>query len=151
MSERTGLDGVTLAVLKSLEELGGAPNAAHLRSSRVTRHASANHGVPPRIAYDVLCTVAAPWLCNVPLVEGRGNFGSANRSEEPAARNYTEARLSPLGALAVKSERGELPRLPIVLINGDLSFFGDTPPSVCMPTGFVPDGGWPPMQQGACR
>ena len=40
----------------------------------------------------------------------------------------TEARLSPAGVVAVDAERGVGPRVPVVLINGDLYVDGAAPP-----------------------
>src|SRR5688572_9890705 len=46
-------------------------------------------------AYDALVRLAQSWVMRHPLVIGQGNFGSVD-GDEPAARRYTEAKLSAL-------------------------------------------------------
>jgi len=47
--------------------------------------------------YDALVRQAQAWVMRVPLVDGRGNFGSPD-GDAPAAMRYTEARLQPVAA-----------------------------------------------------
>jgi DNA gyrase subunit A len=47
--------------------------------------------------YDALARMAQPFSLRAPLVDGRGNFGSAD-GDAPAAMRYTEAKLKPLAA-----------------------------------------------------
>ena len=47
--------------------------------------------------YDAMVNLAQPWKMRYTLVEGQGNFGSAD-GDEPAASRYTEARLDKMGA-----------------------------------------------------
>src|SRR6516165_8910732 len=44
-------------------------------------------------AYEALVRLTQNWVLRVPLVIGQGNFGSVD-GDEPAARRYTEAKLS---------------------------------------------------------
>ncbi|MGZ3419537.1 MAG: DNA gyrase subunit A, partial [Polyangiales bacterium] len=61
-------------------------------------------------AYATLVDMAAPFRTRVPLVEGRGNFGTQH-GDPPADHMYTECRLSPWGAAVL----GGAPNL---LVNG---------------------------------
>lgn len=72
-----------------------------------------------------MCALAADWLIPARLVEGHGNFGSPDYA--PASARFTEARLTPAGMMVVESERGDLPRLPIGLVNGDMYAGGAAP------------------------
>jgi DNA gyrase subunit A len=47
--------------------------------------------------YDALARMAQSFSLRAPLVDGRGNFGSAD-GDSPAAMRYTEAKLKPLAA-----------------------------------------------------
>lgn len=85
-------------------------------------------GVNRRYGYDALCTLSQPWLLHIPLVDFHGNCGSADEYDRPAGPRYTEARLSRAGQIMLAAERGTDPRVPVVLINGDLHFDGSAPP-----------------------
>lgn len=126
MTERTGLGLVELLTLEALDEIDARPHRPHRKSANVLEHLRVTRGVGPTYGYPALCSLAADWLQNIPLVDPHGNFGTPDF--EPAAPRYTEARLSFAGALVLASERGELPRLPIRLINGDLTSGGTAPP-----------------------
>jgi DNA gyrase subunit A len=128
MTDRTGLDTVMLSVLESLDEMGARPDQPMVKSARVVDHCYATRGIPPRVGYDAVCVAAAPWLTHVRVIDFHGNFGSADPNDDPAAARYTEIRQARSGAMAFESERGELPRLPIGLINGDLAMGGSAPP-----------------------
>jgi DNA gyrase subunit A len=54
-------------------------------------------------AYEALVRMAQNWVLRAPLVQGQGNFGSVD-GDEPAARRYTEAKLSAIA----ESLMGEL-------------------------------------------
>lgn len=62
------------------------------------------------------------------LVDFHGNYGSADEGDRPANPRYTEARMASAGALALAAERGDGPRVPVRLINGDLHVDGSAPP-----------------------
>lgn len=128
VASRTGLDRLTLTVLECLDELDARPDHRYKKSAGVVDHAYASRAIPPRFVYEAMCANAAPWLTHLLLVDIHGNIGSADDQDGPVSPRYTEARLAPAGWLALASERGELPRLPIGLINGDLAFGGTAPP-----------------------
>jgi DNA gyrase/topoisomerase IV subunit A len=127
-SERTGLDSVTITVLEGYDELESSPDAQFKKNATIVEHLYATRGLPPRFAYEAICVAAAQWLTHVAVVDFHGNHGSPDPLDEPAAPRYTESRMSRAGAMALASERDELPRLPIGLINGDLSIGGTSPP-----------------------
>ena len=127
VASRTGLDRLTLSVLECLDELDAHPDHRYVKSARVVNHAYASRAIPPRFVYEAMCANAATWLTHLLLVDIHGNIGSADDQDGPASPRYTEARLTRAGWLALASERGELPRLPIGLINGDLAFGGTAP------------------------
>lgn len=78
-------------------------------------------------AYQVLIDLAQPWKLPVPLVEGIGNFGGRG-NDPPASPRYTEARLSPVGQVALAAERGDIAPVPIGMINGNTHREGLRPP-----------------------
>jgi DNA gyrase/topoisomerase IV subunit A len=125
MSDRTGLNLVEQYLLEVIDELGAGPKTAHRKSAGILQEAYARHGVPPVYGYDTLCALASRAKVHLVLIDGHGNLGS--EEDAPANSRYTEARLSPAGALAVACEHGALPRLPIGLVNGDLHFGGTAP------------------------
>ncbi len=75
----------------------------------------------------MLTDLALPWKIPIPLVEPQGNFGSRG-NDPPASPYYTEARLSPVGQVALAAERGQIAPVPIGLINGNTHRQGTRPP-----------------------
>jgi DNA gyrase subunit A len=55
--------------------------------------------------YEALVRLAQSWVMRVPVVHGQGNFGSVD-GDTPAARRYTEAKLS-VAAEALLNELGQ--------------------------------------------
>jgi DNA gyrase/topoisomerase IV subunit A len=127
-ASRTGVDRVTISILECLDELDARPEGRYVKSARVVEHASSSLMIPPRYVYEAMCANAAHWLTQLPLVDIHGNIGSADNGDEPASPRYTEARMTYAGWTTLAAERGELPRLPVGLINGDLAFGGAAPP-----------------------
>lgn len=126
MSERTGLGPLEVAVLEAIAACSARPDRPYVKSATILDLLERTHGIAPNYGYPVLCDLAAPWVVQVPLVDGHGNFGSPDF--EPAAARYNEARLSPAGAMALEAERRDGPPLPIGLINGDVHVGGRRPP-----------------------
>jgi len=126
MPERTGLGLVERLVLEAMADLDALPNRPYIKCARIAETVRSVHGVHADQAYATLCALAADWSLSVPLVDGHGNFGSADWS--PGASRYTEARLTPAGLLAVQSARGALPTLPFGLVLGDMYAGGGAPP-----------------------
>ncbi len=62
-------------------------------------------------AWETLARLAQDWVMRYPLVDGNGNFGSAD-DDPPADAQYTEVRLAPIGL--------ELEHFPNAVVNGPL-------------------------------
>jgi hypothetical protein len=126
MGERSGVGLVECAILEALESLGARPGR-HRRSAKVLDAVQERIGLAPGYAYEVLLDLARPWQMPVLLVDGQGNFGT--RGNDPAANyRYTEAGLSRAGELVLAAERGDLPPVPVGLINGNVYREGLRPP-----------------------
>lgn len=125
VSDHWRLGVVERAVLEALDALEARPDRPHRKCANVVSR-MAGGGVSARYGYEALCTMAKPWLMNIPLVDFHGNCGSLD--DPPANPRYTEARLSRAGLLALAAERGDDPRVPVTLINGDLHVDGNAPP-----------------------
>lgn len=127
MSERSGLGSLEVAVLTALDELGGTPQAGRRRTTRVLEHLERRDGLGARYLYPLLQDLGAPWRLHLPLLDPYGNWGSQHG--DPAADpQYTQVRLSPVGALALAAERGQLAPVPLGLVEGSLYRDGPVPP-----------------------
>ncbi|MGL5830148.1 MAG: DNA gyrase subunit A, partial [Angustibacter sp.] len=90
---RDGLKPVQRRILYSMTELGLRPDRGHVKSSRVVGEVMGKyHPHGDTAIYDALVRMAQPFSLRLPLVDGHGNFGSAD--DGPAAMRYTEARLA---------------------------------------------------------
>jgi DNA gyrase/topoisomerase IV, subunit A len=127
VSERSGVGVVELAILDALDTLRARPGRRCCRCELVLAVVEDTSAVPRGYGYQVLVDTARPWLTQVPLIEGQGNFGGQG-NDPPASPRYTDARLSPAGRLALAAERGELAPVPIGLINGNTHRGGLRPP-----------------------
>lgn len=123
----SGLTPVEISVLRAIDELGGAADAPHVPTLAVLERVDAEAGVGRRYSQQILADLVVPWVRHLPLVDGCGNFGSMSGDEAADAR-YTEVRLSPVGALALASERGDVGPLPLDLVEGSLYRGGPLPP-----------------------
>ena len=95
---RDGLKPVQRRVLFSMSEMGLRPDRGHVKSSRVVGDAMGKfHPHGDVSIYDSLVRMAQPFSLRLPLVDGHGNFGSAD--DGPAAMRYTECRLAPAALL----------------------------------------------------
>lgn len=127
MSARTGLGPLELAVLEAVAGLGGTPEAGRRRTDRVLDRLEREHGIGPRYGYPVVLDLGAHWRLHLPLLDPNGNWGTQHGDPAADAR-YTEVRLSPVGALALAAERGEVGPVPLGLIEGSLYRDGAVPP-----------------------
>jgi DNA gyrase/topoisomerase IV subunit A len=113
--------------LFAVADLGGTPAAGYRKTTRVLDRVEAEHGIGARYVYPMLQDLQASYRLHLPLIDGKGNWGT--QYGDPAAdAQYTELRLTPVGALAVAAERGELGPLPLGLIEGTLYRDGVIPP-----------------------
>ena len=125
MSDRTGLGVLEIAALRATSGLNGVGNA--FTSSAQVLDVLAVDGLGPDYLYPVLQDLAVPWKRHLTLLEVQGNFGSPG-SDPAADARYTEVRLSPIGRLALRSERGEVGPVPLDLIDGTAYCGGRVPP-----------------------
>jgi hypothetical protein len=116
-----------VAVLAAVAEVGGLPGARRRRTTRVLERLEREDGLGARYVYPLLQDLGAPWRLHLPLLDPYGNWGS--QQGDPAAdAQYTELRLSPVGALALAAERGQVAPVPLGLVEGSLYRDGPVPP-----------------------
>jgi DNA gyrase subunit A len=78
------------------------PNRKHLKCARIVGETMGKyHPHGDQAIYPTLVHMAQPWAMRETLVDGQGNFGSVD-DDPPAAMRYTEARLTPLGAVLME-------------------------------------------------
>ncbi len=97
---RDGLKPVQRRILYDMGiELGLWSDTPHKKSARVVGDVLGKFHPHGDVAvYDAMARMAQDFSLRQPLVDGQGNFGSAD-GDSPAAMRYTEARLSPAGEL----------------------------------------------------
>ncbi len=83
-------------------DLNLLPTRKHLKCARIVGETMGKyHPHGDQAIYPTLVHMAQPWSMREPLVDGQGNFGSVE-DDPPAAMRYTEARLTPLGAVLMQ-------------------------------------------------
>jgi hypothetical protein len=127
MGQRSGVGLVELAILEALDARRARPAGRAVSCEKVLAALEDEIGLARGYAYQVLIDLAQPWKLPVPLIEGIGNFGSRG-NDPPASPRYTEARLSPVGRVALTAERGQIAPVPIGMINGNTHREGIRPP-----------------------
>jgi DNA gyrase subunit A len=91
---RDGMKPVHRRILHSMEELGVTPDKPTRKSARIVGDCMGKyHPHGDSSVYDAMVRLAQDFNTRYPLVEGQGNFGSAD-GDGAAAMRYTEARLS---------------------------------------------------------
>jgi DNA gyrase subunit A len=138
---RDGLRPVERRILSVMYERGLLPGAPYRRSAKIIGEVRQRFpGQGWRSAHNALVRMAQDFALRYPLIDGQGNFGSIEG--DPAAdANYTEARLTPLGAAIVAdglaadaaSDDAAEPRVlpssvPNLLINGAFTNATSIPP-----------------------
>lgn len=94
---RDGLKPVHRRVLYAMHELGVNYNKPHKKSARIVGEVLGKyHPHGDTSVYDAMARMAQEWSMRYMLVDGQGNFGSAD-GDNPAAMRYTEVRLQRLG------------------------------------------------------
>lgn len=91
-----GLKPVQRRILYAMHEMGLTPDKPYKKSARIVGDCLGKyhpHGDVP--VYGAMVRMAQPFSMRMKLVDGHGNFGSAD-GDPPAAMRYTEARMSPL-------------------------------------------------------
>jgi len=132
-----GLKPVQRRIVYAMSELGLRASAKFKKSARTVGDVLGKfHPHGDSACYEAMVLMAQDFSYRYPLVDGQGNWGSADDPKSFAAMRYTEARLSSYSALLL-SELGEgtvdwqanfdgtldepkqLPaRLPNILLNG---------------------------------
>lgn len=125
-SVRTGLDEVEVALLDAVDLLGADQTGEPVACSRVLAVVAQRRQAEPRDAYPRLVRRGLPWSVHLPLVELLGDAG--DRDRPPADPEHVEVRLSPVGALALAAERGDVGAVPLGLVEGTLFCGGEVPP-----------------------
>ena len=138
---RDGLRPVDRRILLVMNEQDQFPDVPYRRSARIIGEVRQRFpGQGWRSAYNALVRMTQDFTLRYPLIDGQGNFGSIHG--DPAAdANYTEARLTPLGAAMHAGGRssldagdaatgpGVLPSaIPNLLINGAFTNATNIPP-----------------------
>ena len=91
---RDGFKPVHRRVLFGMDKLGNTSDKPYKKSARIVGDVLGKyHPHGDSSVYFALVRMAQPWSLRYPLVDGQGKFGSVD-GDSPAARRYTEARLS---------------------------------------------------------
>lgn len=131
-----GMKPVQRRILCAMKRLGLNPDVKTVKSARVVGEVLGKyHPHGDSAAYDAMVRLAQDFTMRYPLVQGQGNFGSAD-GDGAAAMRYTEVRLSKYADLLLgELDKGTvkfipnydgthkepvlLPaRLPVLLLNG---------------------------------
>ena len=95
---RDGLKPVNRRILFAMNKNGWKAPHPTVKSAKIVGEVMGKyHPHGDSSIYDAMVNLAQPWKMRYTLVEGQGNFGSAD-GDEPAASRYTEARLDKMGA-----------------------------------------------------
>ncbi|MDB5987009.1 MAG: parC [Nevskia sp.] len=132
-----GLKPVQRRIIYAMSELGLSSTSKPKKSARTVGDVIGKfHPHGDSACYEAMVTMAQPFAYRYPLVDGQGNWGSADDPKSFAAMRYTEAKLTPYAAtLLTELEMGTadwvpnfdgtlnepklLPaRLPNILVNG---------------------------------
>jgi topoisomerase-4 subunit A len=132
-----GLKPVQRRIIYAMSELGLSAQSKPKKSARTVGDVIGKfHPHGDSACYEAMVTMAQPFAYRYPLVDGQGNWGSADDPKSFAAMRYTEAKLTPYAAtLLAELEQGTadwlpnfdgsmkeprlLPaRLPNILVNG---------------------------------
>jgi DNA gyrase subunit A len=91
---RDGLKPVHRRILYAMKEGGYDSTKPYRKSARIVGDVMGKyHPHGDAAIYDALVRMAQDFSMRVPLIDGQGNFGSAD-GDAPAAMRYTEARLA---------------------------------------------------------
>ncbi|GIX66374.1 DNA gyrase subunit A [Babesia caballi] len=90
---RDGLKVVHRRILWAMQDLKLGASTPYRKCAKVVGDVLGKyHPHSDKSVYDALCRLSQRFMMRVPLVDGHGNFGSAD--DPPAAMRYTECRLS---------------------------------------------------------
>ena len=93
---RDGLKPVTRRILYAMKRMGIGKGHQTVKSAKVVGEVMGNfHPHGDSAIYDAMVRLAQPFNMRAPLVEGQGNFGTAD-GDPAAASRYTECRMERL-------------------------------------------------------
>ena len=102
-----GLKPVQRRIVYAMSELGLRNSSKHKKSARTVGDVLGKyHPHGDSACYEAMVLMAQPFSYRYPLVDGQGNWGSADDPKSFAAMRYTEARLSKY-AQALLAELGQ--------------------------------------------
>ncbi len=132
-----GLKPVQRRIIYAMSELGLAAGSKPKKSARTVGDVIGKfHPHGDSACYEAMVLMAQPFSYRYPLIDGQGNFGSADDPKSFAAMRYTESRLTPIAQMLLDEvdqgtvdwipnfdgtlqEPSWLPaRVPHVLLNG---------------------------------
>ncbi len=91
-----GLKPVQRRIVYAMSELGLKASAKYKKSARTVGDVIGKfHPHGDSAAYEAMVLMAQPFSYRYPLVDGQGNWGSADDPKSFAAMRYTESRLTP--------------------------------------------------------
>lgn len=104
---RDGLKPSQRRILVAMNDLGLTPGAATSKCAGIVGETMKRyHPHGDQAIYPTLVRLAQEWNTRYPLIDKQGNFGSI-AGLPAAAMRYTEARMSPLGALMLEDYKME--------------------------------------------
>ena len=94
---RDGLKPSQRRILQAMNDLSLSPSAKTRKSAKIAGDCVGNyHPHGDAAVYQTMVRLTQDWLMRYPLIDGQGNFGTADGDEAASAR-YTETRLSKAG------------------------------------------------------
>ncbi len=96
---RDGLKPVHRRLMHAMREMKLNPTEGYRKCAAIVGEVMGKfHPHGDQSIYDALVRLAQEFSVRYPLVDGQGNFGNID-GDNPAAMRYTEAKLTPIGAL----------------------------------------------------
>ncbi len=109
-----GLKPVQRRIVYAMSELGLAAGAKHKKSARTVGDVIGKfHPHGDSACYEAMVHMAQDFAYRYPIIDGQGNWGSADDPKSFAAMRYTEARLRPYASvLLAELEQGTVEWVP---------------------------------------
>lgn len=109
-----GLKPVQRRIVYAMSELGLAAGAKHKKSARTVGDVIGKfHPHGDTACYEAMVHMAQEFSYRYPLIDGQGNWGSADDPRSFAAMRYTESRLRPYAAVLLDElEQGTVEWVP---------------------------------------
>src|SRR5690554_4690437 len=109
-----GLKPVQRRIIYAMSELGLSAAAKYKKSARTVGDVIGKfHPHGDAACYEAMVHMAQPFAYRYPLVDGQGNWGSADDPKSFAAMRYTESRLSRYAELLLSElEQGTVDWMP---------------------------------------